>query len=52
MPLLLFAYKENAFFQKDADISISFKNENGIINKITIAVGLNTKKGDKITSTK
>jgi len=44
----IFAYKENVFFQKDDDIRISFQKENGIINKITIIEGLNTKRGDKI----
>ena len=44
----IFAYKENTFFQKDDDIRISFQNEKGIIKKITIIEGLNTKKGDKI----
>jgi CubicO group peptidase (beta-lactamase class C family) len=44
----LFAYKENTFFQKDDDIRVSFQKENGIINKITIIEGLNTKRGDKI----
>jgi CubicO group peptidase (beta-lactamase class C family) len=44
----LFAYKENTFFQKDDDIRVSFQHEKGIINRITISEGLNTKKGDKI----
>jgi CubicO group peptidase (beta-lactamase class C family) len=44
----LFAYKANTFFQKDDDIRVSFQNENGSINKITISEGLNIKKGDKI----
>jgi len=44
----IFAYKENTFFQKDDDIRISFQNENGIINSITIIEGLSVKKGDKI----
>ncbi len=43
----LFAYKANTFFQKDDDIRVSFQGENGIINKITIIEGLNTKKGKK-----
>jgi CubicO group peptidase (beta-lactamase class C family) len=43
----IFAYKENTFFQKDDDVRISFQNEKGIINKITIIEGLSTKKGDK-----
>lgn len=47
-PIEIFAYKENVFFQKDDDIRISFQNENGVINKITIIEGLSTKKGDKI----
>jgi CubicO group peptidase (beta-lactamase class C family) len=44
----LFAYQENTFFQKDDDIRVSFQKENGIVNKIIIKEGLNTKKGDKI----
>jgi Domain of unknown function (DUF3471) len=44
----LFAYKANTFFQKDDDIRISFQHENGIINKITITEGLNTKRGEKL----
>jgi len=44
----LFAYKANAFFQKDDGIRVSFQNENGVINKITIIAGLNSKKGEKI----
>ena len=44
----LFAYKKNTFFQKDDDIRVFFQNENGIVNKITITEGLNTKRGDKI----
>jgi CubicO group peptidase (beta-lactamase class C family) len=44
----LFAYKANTFFQKDDDIRVSFKNENGVISKITITEGLSTKRGDKI----
>jgi len=44
----IFTYKENTFFQKDDDIRISFQNENGIINRITIIEGLSVKKGDKI----
>lgn len=47
-PIEIFAYKENVFFQKDDDIRISFQKGNGIITKITITEGLNTKKGDKI----
>jgi hypothetical protein len=30
------------------DIRISFQNEKGIINKITIIEDLNTKKGEKV----
>ena len=44
----LFAYKQNTFFQKDDDIRVSFQNNDGIISKITISEGLNTKRGDKI----
>ncbi len=44
----IYAYKENAFFQKDDDIRISFKEENGHIVKVTIIEGLSTKRGDKI----
>jgi CubicO group peptidase (beta-lactamase class C family) len=44
----IFAYKENAFFQKDDDIRISFKSEKDTVNQITIMEGLNTKRGDKI----
>lgn len=44
----LFAYHNNTFFQKDDDIRVSFQSENGIVNKIIIMEGLNTKKGDKI----
>jgi CubicO group peptidase (beta-lactamase class C family) len=44
----LFNYKENTFFQKDDDIRVSFTTENGIINKINIIEGLNTKRGDKV----
>ena len=43
-----FAYKENTFFQKDDDIRVAFQSEKGIINKIIISEGLNTKKGGRI----
>lgn len=44
----IFPYKENTFFQKDDDITISFKSDKDTINKITIMEGLSTKRGDKI----
>jgi hypothetical protein len=47
-PIALYPYKKNTFFQKNDDIQVSFLDEKGAINKITIAEGLNTKKGDKI----
>ncbi|MES2279054.1 MAG: serine hydrolase [Bacteroidota bacterium] len=42
------AYKENTFFQKDDDIRVSFKQENGQVVKIIIIEGLSTKRGDRI----
>ena len=47
-PIELFKYKANSFFQKNDDIQVSFQEENGVVNKILIFEGLNTKKGDKI----
>jgi CubicO group peptidase (beta-lactamase class C family) len=44
----VYCYKENAFFQKDDDIRIAFKSENGQVTKIIITEGLSTKRGDKI----
>ena len=46
--IAIFPYKENAFFQKDDDITITFKGEKDTVNKITIMEGLSTKIGDKI----
>jgi len=43
----IYAYQKNGFFQKDDDIRISFRGENGTINKITITEGLSTKRGDR-----
>ena len=47
-PIEIFPYKENAFFQKDDDITIAFKVEKDAVNKVTIMEGLSTKRGDKI----
>lgn len=44
----IYAYKKDVFFQKDDDIRIAFKNENGQASKITITEGLSTKRGDRI----
>ena len=44
----LFNYNENTFFQKDDVIRVAFEQQNGLINKILIFEGLNTKKGDKM----
>lgn len=44
----IFPYKKNIFFQKNDDIRVSFQENNGSIDRITIIEGLNTKKGDKI----
>ena len=44
----IYEYQKNIFFRKDDDIRISFRAENGQINKITIIEGLSTKRGDKI----
>lgn len=44
----IYPYKEQAFFQKDDDIRIAFKRENGQISKIIITEGLSTKRGDRI----
>lgn len=38
----IYAYKKDAFFQKDDDIRIAFQN-----NRIIISEGLSTKRGDK-----
>jgi CubicO group peptidase (beta-lactamase class C family) len=46
----IYAYKRDAFFQKDDDIRIAFKNENGLPIKITITEGLSTKRGDRRTN--
>jgi hypothetical protein len=44
----IYAYRKDAFFQKDDDIRIVFKNEKGQASKITITEGLSTKRGDRI----
>jgi len=44
----IYAYRKDVFFQKDDDIRIAFKNENGQATKITITEGLSTKRGDRI----
>ena len=47
-PIQIFPYKKYAFFQKDDDIRVSFQNNNGVINKIIITEGLNTKRGERV----
>jgi CubicO group peptidase (beta-lactamase class C family) len=44
----IYAYRKDVFFQKDDDIRIAFKNENGQATGITITEGLSTKRGDRI----
>lgn len=44
----MYEYQKNIFFRKDDDIRISFRAENGQINKISIIEGLSTKRGDKM----
>jgi hypothetical protein len=39
LPLGLFAYKNDTFFQKDNDIQVSFQLKNGSANKIIISRG-------------